>query len=289
MEARPPLDVLKQRIRNYYTESSLDYHAWSPSYNMHFGYFRLGMNPFRRESMLEEMNRQVSRRLGLSPDSEREIVDLGCGLGAPVRHFARHFPKCRVTGVSLVPWQVDMARQLTHADNAEFIAADYTQLPFADGRFDLALAMESSCHAEGSGKRAFVREAARCLKPGGRLVIADGFLKLPPPLPRLIRPIFDIVCTNWALESFAVLPDYLDSMKSEGFSEIVLEDISWRIAPSVLHIPWVTTKFLAQELFKSGLRLSAARRGHLLACLLSPFVGVARRHFGYYLISAVKA
>ena len=37
-------------------------------------------------------------------------------------HFARAFPKCRVTGVSLVPWQVDMARQLTHADNAEFLA-----------------------------------------------------------------------------------------------------------------------------------------------------------------------
>ncbi len=279
---------LKERIRNYYTESSLDYHAWSPSYNMHFGYFRWGMNPLRRESMLEEMNRQVAARLGLLPDSQRKIIDLGCGLAAPVRHFAQCFPRCRITGVSLVPWQVDMAKQLTNAENADFLAADYTRLPFPDGQFDLAVAMESSCHAKGAGKAEFVREAARCLKTGGRLVVADGFLKLPTPLPRVLRPIFEIVCANWALESFAVLPQFIAEMKGCGFCEIVREDISWRIAPSVFHIPWVTTKFVVQELFKSGLRLSPARRGHLLACLLSPFIGAARRHFGYCLVSATK-
>ncbi len=287
-EACRAANVLKQRIRDYYVASSLDYHAWSPSYHMHFGYYRFGLNPLGRESMLEEMNRQVAARLGLSAQSACEIVDLGCGLGGPVRHLARSFPKCRITGVSLVPWQVDMARQLTQAENAKFIAADFTQLPFVDGRFDLALAMESSCHAPGDGKRDFVREASRCLKSGGRLVVADGFLKLATPLPRLLRPIFKTVCTNWALESFAVLPEFIDAMQSRGFGEIALEEISWRIAPSVFHIPWVTTKFVVQELFKSGLRLSSARRGHVLACLLSPLVGLARRHFGYYLLSAVK-
>ena len=148
-----PSQDLKERIRNYYTESSLDYHAWSPSYNMHFGYFRWGMNPLRRESMLEEMNRQVAARLGLLPGSREKIIDLGCGLGTPVRHFANGFPTCQITGVSLVPWQVDMAKQLTHAENAEFQVADYTQLPFPDGQFDLALAMESSCHAMGRQSR----------------------------------------------------------------------------------------------------------------------------------------
>jgi MPBQ/MSBQ methyltransferase len=280
-------DLLKERIRNYYTESSLDYHAWSPSYNMHFGYFRWGINPFRRESMLEEMNRQVAARMELTAESEQEIIDLGCGLGGPLRHFARSFPKCRITGVSLVPWQIETARHLTQAGNAEFVAADFTQLPFPDGRFHLALAIESSCHAEGGGKPAFVREAARCLKTGGRLVVADGFLKLAAPLPRMLRPIFKTVCRNWALESFAILPQFTTELKRHGF-EIRVEEISWRIAPSVLHIPWVTTKFLVLELFKSRLHLSPARRGHLLACLLSPLVGLARRNFGYFLITAKK-
>jgi MPBQ/MSBQ methyltransferase len=77
-------------------------------------------------------------------------------------------------------------------------------------------------------------------------------------------------------------------MKSNGFGEIVMEEISWRIAPSIFHIPWVTKKFLVAELFKSRLHLSPARRGHLLACLLSPLVGLARRNFGYYLVTATK-
>ena len=53
---------------------------------MHFGFFRWGMNPLGRESMLEEMNLQVAARLGLLPDSRQEIIDLGCGLGAPVAY-----------------------------------------------------------------------------------------------------------------------------------------------------------------------------------------------------------
>ncbi len=40
-----------------------------------------------------------------------------------------------------------------------------------------AYAIESSCHAPGADKDAFIREASRLLGPGARLVVADGFLK----------------------------------------------------------------------------------------------------------------
>jgi MPBQ/MSBQ methyltransferase len=50
-------------FQRYYEEAGPDYAAWSAAFNMHFGFFRWGMNPFRREAMLEEMNRQVFDRL----------------------------------------------------------------------------------------------------------------------------------------------------------------------------------------------------------------------------------
>jgi len=181
-----------------------------------------------------------------------------------------------------------MASDLTHAENVSFLAADYTQLPFADAEFDCAMAIESSCHDMGDSKADFLCEAARSLRPGGRLVVADGFRKQPGPLPPGLRGIFNTLCRNWAVETFAVLPQFLEEMKNNGLVDIRVEEISWKIAPSVMHIPWVTTKFLCLELFKTRLRLSPARRGHLLACLLSPLVGIARWHFGYFLISASK-
>lgn len=41
-----------------------------------------------------------------------------------------------------------------------------------------------------------------------------------------------------------------------------------------------------RELFKTHLDLNRVRWGHILACVLSPVVGMARRRFGYYLVSA---
>ena len=67
----------------YYTEAGMDYRAWSRNFNMHFGFYRWGMNPLALESMLEEMSRQVFRRLALSDGMK--VLDLGCGLGAPAR------------------------------------------------------------------------------------------------------------------------------------------------------------------------------------------------------------
>ena len=39
-------------LHRYYEEAGMDYAAWSPAFNMHFGWWRRGMNPFRREPML---------------------------------------------------------------------------------------------------------------------------------------------------------------------------------------------------------------------------------------------
>jgi hypothetical protein len=55
-----------------------------------------------------------------------------------------------------------------------------------------------------------------------------------------------------------------------------------------MHIPWVTARFLVKGLFKTRLRMSRVRWGHIGACLLAPLVGMARTRFGYYLITARK-
>ena len=276
----------------YYSEAGQDYGAWSRNFHMHFGYFRFGMNPLSLEPMLEEMSRQVLGRLGLPAAKPARILDMGCGLGATIRLAAREHPFWHMDGLTIVPWQLDHARQLSAGtvgeDRIRFIEGNYTATPFPDASYDGLYAIESACHDVGYAKAGFLREAARLVKPGGRLVVADGFQKGTQTMMAPLRWAFGQVCANWALESFAEIECFLQEMKQAGFVIERVEEASYRIAPSVAQIPWVTLRFLGTQLAATRLRLGKVRWGHLLACVLAPLVGMARHRFGYYLITARK-
>ena len=278
------------RIVSYYSEAGPDYAAWSPGFHMHFGYFRRGLSPFAREEMLNEMTRQVLSRLAIDPNRPHRLLDMGCGLGASTRLAARARSGARIDGITLVAGQVAEARRMTAEAGLErraaFFQDDYTAAPFADASYDGIFAIESACHASGWDKAPFVREAARLLRPGGRIVVADGFVRGTGPMNPLLGWCYGRVCANWALETFAEIDAFRSCLEGHGFSEIRVEDASWRIAPSVLHVPWVTLRFLAKQLVENRMRLSRARWGHLLACVLSPVVGMARRRFSYCLVTA---
>jgi SAM-dependent methyltransferase len=187
---------------------------------------------------------------------------------------------------------LEQAKKLASNDQGaarlRFVEGNYTKTSFPSAAYDGLYAIESACHDAGYDKEGFVREAARLLKPGHHLVLADGFIKGTQPMNPLLRWCYQKVCRNWALDTFAEIDLFLASLKKNGFEVLAVEDASWRIAPSVLHIPSVTLRFLFRQLIQTRLRLTRVRWGHLLACVLSPLVGMARSRFGYYLITARK-
>jgi cyclopropane fatty-acyl-phospholipid synthase-like methyltransferase len=280
-------------VVRYYAEATQDYSAWSRNFNMHFGYFRAGLNPLRLEPMLEEMTHQVLARLRLAPGAAHALLDAGCGMGAAARTLALRDPELRIEGVTLVPWQAQHAGdRIAHAGLGERVRielGDYTCTRYPDACFDGVYAIESVCHAGGDDKRDFVREAARVLKPGARLVVADGFVRGRGPMNPLLRFCYRTVARNWAVERFADLDAFVRCVERSGFRDVVVEDISLRIAPSVMHIPVVMLRFLAGQLRRNGLHLSRVRWGHLLACALAPFLGMARSRFRYCIVSATRA
>jgi MPBQ/MSBQ methyltransferase len=284
-DRRLPVD-----LETYYTEAGMDYRAWSRNFNMHFGFYRWGMNPLRLERMLEEMSRQVFRRLDLV--TGMKVLDLGCGLGAPARDLiAEH--EVAVTAVTKVEWQIAMARKLSAAalsprGSVEWMLGDYTSLDLPTGSYDAAFSIEASCHAAGSSKEPFVEECSRLLGEGAKLVVADGFMKRSVGLPGWYAALLGYMTRSWAVERFADLADFSACLERHGLDVLSTEEISWRIAPSVLHVPRVTLKFLAGELFLRRRKLGSVRWGHLLACLISPLIGLGRRYFGYYLVTAQK-
>ena len=284
----------QEQLIRYYSEAGPDYGLWSRRLNMHFGYWRWPMNPFGREAMLEGMNAEVLRRLEVAPDAPAQLCDMGCGVGTPARYMANMRPRARVTGLTLVPWQIERARELNRiagvADRVEVLQADYTAAPFAAESFDAAYAIESACYAPGKDKAPLLQEARRLLRPGGRLVIADGFLRTDAPMNPVLAWAYEHISRCWSLpEGFGNIHDFRAALEASGFVDVKVEDISMRIVPSAMHIPWVSLKFLVREVAREwlrGRRVGRERWNNLIAPVLAPLLGASRRHFGYYLVSA---
>lgn len=280
-----------EKLLNYYEQSGPDYEHWSKAFNMHFGYYQQGMNPFNREQLLDNMNRQVITELGDCYASNPLLVDMGCGLGATLRSIRNELPNTLLKGVTIVPWQVDMARELNaKSENyeIEIIQSDYCDTPLAENSVDQVIAIESSCHARGASKAALLKEIHRILRPGGRFVIADGFRKRHNPLKGIIKLAYRTLCESWVIEQLGNIIEVEKTLRSLGFQEIKATDISWNVAPSVAHVPGTVITFLLKELFTNGLKLNKERWNNLKSPLLTMLVGLAQKDFGYYLVSGTK-
>ncbi len=280
-----------QKVVTYYEDTGLDYGEWSKEFNMHFGYYRLWMNPFKREPMLEEMNRQVFNHLKLNED-DKVIYDLGCGLAAPCRSFIKKCPNKKIKGITIVNWQVEKAKELNNAvgldSSIELILGDYTELPFADNSADALYALESCCHTKGLDKAPFVNEMMRVLKPGKRFVIVDGFIKKEPEsFGALLGYCYKEICKGWALPSFPHIGLFTGAIKKFGGEKIQVKDFSFRIAPTAMQSPFAVVWFLIKKLFQ-GEKLNPVRLGHLKSCLLGFVLGMHRRSFAYCLITGIK-
>lgn len=96
----------------------------------------------------------------------RRVLDLGCGTGVDLVHFAQG--GARAVGVDAAPAAIDLARQnLAHQRLAADLAvADGESLPFANDSFDYVFAHGVVQYA--ADDRRIVEECRRVLKPGGR-------------------------------------------------------------------------------------------------------------------------
>ena len=278
--------------QDYFTEVADDYRAWSANYNMHFGYWRPGLNPLRREGMLCEMNRAVGRALRLPAKGPACVIDLGCGAGATARTLVGDRPGLYAVTVTNVDVQNRIASRLDAAagvaDRLAHIEADYTRTGLPAAMADGAWAVESACYASGTAKADFISEAARLLKPGARLVVVDGFL-LRRRQGRLATWLHRLWADSWAVPTLAVRDDFTAALRQHGFDDVEVRSLRWRVAPSALHIPVLATRFTLAELWKARGRLTPWRRKHIVASYCSLALGLFWGEFDYCMVTAVRS
>ncbi|PYT26734.1 MAG: hypothetical protein DMG57_20435 [Acidobacteria bacterium] len=98
----------------------------------------------------------------------RRVLDAGCGTGygaAELGHSARE-----VVGIDIAGEAVEYARNHYQAANLRFECASCSEIPAADGSFDLVVAFEIIEHLE--DWRGFLREVRRVLAPQGLFLVS---------------------------------------------------------------------------------------------------------------------
>lgn len=120
---------------------------------------------------------------GLALRGDETLLDLGCGRGAVLHAAAKQLPDGRALGVDL--WRADQTgnspeQTLANAaaegvvDRVEVHTGDMTALPFDDASVDVIVSSLAIHNIpDRAGRSRALDEAARVLRPGGRLAIAD--------------------------------------------------------------------------------------------------------------------
>ena len=105
------------------------------------------------------------------------VLALGCGTGVEVRELV-HRPefKGKITAIDISADLVErgkgLAQQEGLSDRIEWLVGDAQKLRLADASFDIVLAHTLVSHVPNPDQ--VVQQAARVVRPGGRVVIFDG-------------------------------------------------------------------------------------------------------------------
>lgn len=105
---------------------------------------------------------------------DEHILDVGCGDGKVTAEIARILPGGSATGVDVSPQMIEFAKETFpkhQISNVEFHVMDARHIHFSK-KFDLIFSNAALHWVD--DHPAFLRGAAACLRPGGRLLVSCG-------------------------------------------------------------------------------------------------------------------
>lgn len=154
------------------------------------------------------------------------VCDVGCGYGATARMLAHEYG-ARVTALTISAAQHAYARAVDpDADNPAYLLRDWLANGLPPASFDAVIAIESAEHM--TDRAAFFAEAARVLRPGGRLVVCAWLAQAPPGGPRA-RHLLEPICREGRLLGMGSAADHDAWARGAGLVPIDSLEVGRRV------------------------------------------------------------
>lgn len=276
-----------KRIVEYYNTTE---HAYKDSWDLnnslaiHYGYWDEQVRSFPQS--LLRMNEIMAQTAGITASDK--VLDAGCGVGGSSIYLAAN-KDCHVTGITLSERQVAHAsrnaKERGVADRTEFKVMDYCRTSFDDASFDIVWGCESICYA--ANKEEFVREAWRLLKPGGRLIIADGFVTR---FENNDHPVIRQWLDGWQVNYLESPDRFITFMQQAGFAGTSFRDISKEAAHSsrrLYRFYYLASLYLWWKTLTFSNRATDIQKGNIRACKYQ-YRGMKNGWWQYGLIKGIK-
>lgn len=226
---------IKSQVVAYYEGTVFDYGLFWHTPNdlaIHYG-FSDETTRGHSDRLLNE-NRFLANAVKIK--STDYILDAGCGVGGSAIWIAKNYGS-RVVGITISRSQIERARINAEKFGVEkltqFYEMDYHSTNFPDATFDVVWAIESLCHSP--DKLRLFKECYRILKPGGRLVVADGFQKNKATNSQ-DQKIFNDFIYGLAVYQTTFWDEFRDGLVAAGFRNIQRWDKTEVIIPSAKKI-----------------------------------------------------
>ena len=276
-----------RKIVEYYRSTENAYKdSWdlAGSLAIHYGYWDKTVRTFR-ESLLR-MNEVMMDAAAIKATDR--VLDAGCGVGGSSIHIAAR-TGATVTGISLSDRQVQQARENARSrgvqNHTNFAVMDYSATTFPDASFDVVWGCESICYAD--NKEQFIQEAFRLLRPGGRLVVADGFVT---SFDHNKHPVIRNWLDGWQVNYLETADRFTGFMQEAGFCNAFHRNITAAAEHSsrrLYRFYWLASAYVRWRNLTSSRRADAMQIGNIRACKYQR-QGMKKGLWNYGLITGTK-
>lgn len=157
-----------------------------------------------------------------------KVLDMGCGVGASLLYFAQRLAIVG-EGVTISSLQASHAAKLFESARVNTLRCrfgNFLALPSDIHDVDLAFSIEAFAHSPDA--EGYFSQAARVVRPSGKLIICDDFLSQRASLNTSDkeREWLQEFRTGWKIRSLVTVDSARDTARSVGFTLISALDLT---------------------------------------------------------------